>query len=93
MLPGFRALQLKHARTRLLFSRAARRAKDRPIAFVDQSGAPVLVTRACRAGGAWRVSWFGLDLEPHGHAEARTHREAVDLARQYGALAESARPR
>ena len=89
-MTALRTLMLVNAKRRLAFSRLARRYANCLLSFADADGGRVLVHRTTQKGTPpWRVTWFGGDGEPHGHAYEETHREAVFAASQYGAHPET----
>jgi GGDEF domain-containing protein len=89
-------MSLAAARRRLQWSRLARAMAEKPVSFDAFGGGKVTVTPVrggiggAREGMRWRATWFDKDGEPGGHSDRATHREAVEMAREYGGNPDSA---
>lgn len=59
---------------------------ERPLSFPRRNTGPVLVSPDPSKPGRWRATRFDADMQPTGHAEAATFREALDAARHAGAI-------
>jgi len=79
------AINVPRARKRLMMSRLARRHPGRPIAFTDDRGRCLLVSRDCSDRTRWRVTYFDDQLEPIGHSTEDTQCRALKLALDFGA--------
>lgn len=95
--PGCRSVLRKTRLSWLLVTlqwrRLERRYDGSPMAFTDNRGNAILVTpnRSPPLAMPWRITWFD-DDEPVGHCYAEDHREALEMARTYGAEVATAQP-
>lgn len=61
---------------------------ERAHSFPRRNAGPVLVSPDPSKPGRWRATRFDIAMEPTGHAEAATFREALEAARYAGAIFE-----